>query len=63
VTKDHRRASLSSDFSTQLVESERQRGRLEEEVQLYEEKVTAMRLQMDLMVSTLAGDVHRFSRN
>lgn len=63
VTKDHRRASLSSDFSTQLVESERQRGKLEEEVQLYEEKVTAMRLQMDLMVSTLAGDVHRYSRN
>jgi myosin protein heavy chain len=58
VAKDHRRASLSSDFSTQLIESERQRGRLEEEVNLYEEKVKAMRLQMDVMVSTLRRRRH-----
>jgi myosin protein heavy chain len=57
VAKDHRRASLSSDFSAQLVESERQRGKLEEEVHLYEDEVKAMRMQMDGMVSTLVGDV------
>lgn len=60
VAKDHRRASLSSDFSTQLIESERQRGRLEEEVHLYDEKVKAMRLQMDVMVSTLHRRLHGF---
>ncbi|KAH9994666.1 nonmuscle myosin heavy chain b [Russula vinacea] len=51
VAKDHRRASLSSDFSAQLVESERQRGKLEEEVRLYDEKVKTMRVQMDDMVT------------
>jgi myosin protein heavy chain len=61
VAKDHRRASLSSDFSAQLVESERQRGKLEEEVRLYDEKVKTMRVQMDDMVSTFVGDVTCFT--
>jgi hypothetical protein len=55
VTKEHRRASLSADrdVAAQLIESDRQRAKLEEEVHLYEEKVKAMRLQMDVLVSTL----------
>ena len=55
MTKEHRRASLSADrdIAAQLTESDRQRAKLEEEVRLYEEKVNAMRLQMDVMVSTL----------
>ena len=54
ITKEHRRTSLSRDrdISAQLIESDRQRVKLEEEVHLYEEKVKAMRLQMDVMVST-----------
>src|SRR6267142_384318 len=56
VTKEHRRASLSADrdIAAQLTESDRQRAKLEEEVHLYEEKVKAMRLQMDVLVSTLS---------
>jgi myosin heavy chain 9/10/11/14 len=60
VTKDHRRTSLSSEFSNQLMESERQREKLEGEVRLYEDKVDRMRRQMDDMVSTLVGDVTGF---
>ena len=60
VTKDHRRTSLSSEFSAQLMESERQRAKLEGEVRLYEDKVNRMRLQMDDMVSTPVGDVTGF---
>jgi myosin heavy chain 9/10/11/14 len=60
VTKDHRRTSLSSEFSAHLMESERQREKLEGEVRLYEDKVNRMRLQMDDMVSTLVGDVTGF---
>ncbi|KAH9992006.1 nonmuscle myosin heavy chain b [Russula compacta] len=54
VTKEHRRTSLSRDrdLSAQLIESDRQRVKLEEEVHLYEEKVKAMRLQMDVMQTT-----------
>jgi myosin heavy chain 9/10/11/14 len=54
LSQEHRRTSLSKDrdVPAKLVESERQRGRLEEEIRLYEEKVKAMRLQMDVMVST-----------
>ncbi|KAI0295792.1 hypothetical protein BC826DRAFT_271862 [Russula brevipes] len=54
--KEHRRSSLSRDVSAQLNESNRQRARLEEEVRLYEEKVKAMRLQMDLM-QTMESDL------
>jgi F0F1-type ATP synthase membrane subunit b/b' len=61
--KEHRRSSLSRDVSAQLNESNRQRARLEEEVRLYEEKVKAMRLQMDVMVSTPRRRRHMFSRN
>jgi myosin protein heavy chain len=60
VTKDHRRTSLSSEFSAQLMESERQREKLEGEVRLYDDKVSRMRHQMDDMVSTLVGDVTGF---
>jgi hypothetical protein len=61
VTKEHRRASLSAgrDLTAQLTESDRQRAKLEEEVRLYEEKVKALRLQMDVMVSALADVVRR----
>ena len=60
MTKDHRRTSLSSEFSAQLMETERQREKLEGEVRLYEDKVNRMRHQMDDMVSTLVGDVTGF---
>jgi len=60
VTKDHRRTSLSSKFSAQLMESERQREKLEGEVRLYEDKVNDMRLQMDVVVSILVGDFTSF---
>ena len=60
MTKDHRRTSLSSEFSSQLLESERQREKLEGEVRMYDDKVTRMRQQMDEMVSTLEGDVTSF---
>ena len=55
VTKEYRRASLSADkdLAARLTESDRQRAKLEEELRLYEEKVKAMRLQMDVMVSAL----------
>lgn len=55
MTKEHRRASLSADrdIAAQLTESDRQRAKLEAEVHLYEEKVEAMRLQMDDLVGTL----------
>ncbi|KAH9975291.1 hypothetical protein BGW80DRAFT_1169021, partial [Lactifluus volemus] len=54
LSQEHRRTSLSKDrdVPAKLVESERQRGRLEEEIHLYEEKVKALRLQMDVMQST-----------
>ncbi len=42
------------------MESERQRDKLEGELQLYEDKVNNMRLQMDVMVSTLVRDVTGF---
>ena len=64
MTKEHHRSSLSRDrdVSAQLIESDRQRAKLEEEVRLYEEKVRAMRQQMDHVVSTLMNEVQRLQR-
>ena len=64
VTKEHHRSSLSRDrdVSAQLIESDRQRAKLEEEVRLYEEKVRVMRQQMDHVVSTLTNEVQRLQR-
>ena len=64
VTKEHHRTSLSRDrdASAQLIESDRQRAKLEEEVRLYEEKVRAMRQQMDYVVSTLTNGVQRLQQ-
>ena len=64
ATKERRRASLprDRDVSAQLVESNRQKVKLEEEVRLYDEKVKSMRHQMDAMVSTLAEYFTGFQR-
>ena len=51
VTKEHRRTSLSRDGDSKQHESERQR--MKEEIHFFEEKVEAMRQQMDVMVSSL----------
>jgi hypothetical protein len=58
VTKEHRRTSLSRDGDSKQHESERQRTK--EEIRLYEEKVEAMRQQMDVMVSTLTEEGSSF---
>lgn len=66
VTKEHRRTSVSRDrdVSAQLIEGDRQRAKLEDEVRLYDEKVKSMRQQMDDMVSpTLVGGGHASSTN
>jgi len=64
VMKEHRRASLSNDRDSKLHhETERQKTKLEEEIRLYEEKVKAMRKQMDVMVSTLAEEGSSFPNN
>jgi len=54
VTKEHRRTSVSRDrdVSAQLIEGDRQRAKLEDEVRLYDEKVKSMRQQMDDMQTT-----------
>ena len=44
------------------MESNRQRAKLEDEVRLYDEKVKAMREQMDGMVSALTDEVQRLQR-
>ena len=48
VMKEHRRTSLSRDGDSKQHEGERQR--MKEEIRFFEEKVEAMRKQMDLMV-------------
>lgn len=54
VTKDHRHTPLSKDGGSRLLESERQRMKLEKEIPLYEQQIEALRQNLDAMVSILA---------